>query len=232
MTPSLPSSSLSNQFTLSAEPTLLCERLWVPHPAYILIATNIELSLHSVAQKGMTGQWVIPEEYPVLSDPASSVQLSTQPQWVRSSSSWVSLSWTQYNEMIIRIHELKSIRRPSQMTGLSQITQRLASVLNSHSEWEAVHFLASQSVTVTQRFASVLNPHLRCEEMSFMTSPSVTVISTLLEKDKVKVNPPSTFTSPDDIHLWILKVNNYFNLRWITDSAAQATVACSYLLWT
>ena len=179
----------------------------------------------------MTDWWVIPEDFPVLSDLTSSVQPSTQPQWVRSSSSWVSLSWNQYNEMMIRIHELENVRRPSQMTGPNQMTQRLASVLNPHSfSSKAVHFLAPQSVTVTHRFASVLNPHLRCEVIPLMTPPpSVTVISTLSEKDKMKANPPSTFTSSDDIQIWILEVNDYFNLCRITDSTAQATVACFYL---
>ena len=89
----------------------------------------------------------------------------------------------------------------NQMTLLSQMTQSLASVLSSHFECELIHSLTSQSVTVTQRFVSMLNPHLRCEVMSHMTSQSVTVISTVLERDKVKVNLLSTFISSDDIHL-------------------------------
>ena len=87
------------------------------------------------------------------------------------------------------------------MTLPIQMTQSLASVLNPHFKREPVHPLAPQSATATQRFASVLNPHLRREVMPHMAPQSVTAISTVLERDKVKANPPSTFTSPDDIHL-------------------------------
>ena len=49
------------------------------------------------------------------------------------------------------------------------------------------------------------------------------------EVKKVKANPPLTFNPPDDIRLWILKVNDYFTLQKITDLSAQAAVTCSYL---
>ena len=170
----------------------------------------------------MSAPRVVPEEFPLLSDPVSPGQ--SQP--VRPPS----VSRSQFQDLVNRVQELENSRRLSHTTQRpasvhelenprrpSHTTQRPASVYEPDNSQRPSH--------ATQMLASVLNPHPE----RGAPPPSTTATSTGLEKDKVKANPPSTFAPPDDIRLWILEVEDYFSLRRITDPNAQATVACSYL---
>ncbi|MCJ1254169.1 hypothetical protein MMC24_001983, partial [Lignoscripta atroalba] len=198
----------------------------------------------------MATRRVVPEEFPVLSDPVSPPQSPS----VRPPSSRVSLSKSQFRTLMDRIQDLENSRRTRHATG------GLASVLNPrHATGGPVSVLNPRHATggpvsvLNPRHAtggpvsvlnprhntggpvSVLNPRHATGGLASVLNPfpghgtSSSAKVTHGEADKVKANPPSIFDPPADIRLWILEVDDYFTLRRIFDPKAQATVACSYL---
>ena len=54
--------------------------------------------------------------------------------------------------------------------------------------------------------------------------------TTNIERRKIKCAPPSIFTGPPmDVRLWIIDLNDFFNLQAIEGSDIQASTACTYL---
>ena len=72
---------------------------------------------------------------------------------------------------------------------------------------------------------SVLTPQTR----SLVGGPVLSSRSSATTQRVKDSKPPTAFNPEDDIHLWILEVNDYFELRQITDPYTQATCAGTYL---
>ena len=133
---------------------------------------------------------------------------------------YVSLSQSQFQKLINQnqklmncIHQLKTLRRISHASATSHISAI------SH---------------ISTKLTSVLNFLVRCDNDSFfMSNPFIkhdiilfsSVRVTNTENDKVEVNSFFIFKLSENIQLWILEVNDYFNLHKITDLNTQATVA-------
>ena len=200
----------------------------------------------------MTNRRIVPEEFLILSDSTS----PSQPQQGRTVSArlftpHVFLSQTQFWELINWIQDLKvrililTIRRPVTVLNpltehdfwvLSLTTERPASVLNPLTA-SVLNPLTEHDFRILssaiRRPVSMLNPLTELGSLPSVSArnflPSESVKGTNSEADWVKANSPFTFNSFNDIQLWIMKVNDYFNLQRITDLSAQVTVTCFYL---
>ena len=211
-----------------------------------LIAQLYQAQLSLNVTWSMTQRCIVPEEFLILSDSISLSQPQSQQGRTVSFRQFtfrMSFSQTQFQELINWIQDLETwifnytTGRPVTVLNpfnerdfriLSHATERPASVLNPLTEHD---FRISNHAT--ERSASVLNSFTELSSL-----PSVSASASLLsesvrgindESDWVKANPPFTFNSSDDIQLWILEINDYFNLQRITDLNAQVTVTCFYL---
>ena len=139
------------------------------------------------------------------------------------------------------IHQLKTLRRISHASATSHALATSYVLATSHVSATS-HISATFNISaishISTKLTFMLNPLARHDnDLFFMLNLFVkhniilfnSVRVTNTENDKVRVNSLFTFKSSENIQLWILEVNDYFNLHRITDLNTQATVACFYL---